>query len=74
MPDTTPLHEHLRQQAAEALRIASLVPEAARAALLKVAADFLAAAVELEAATTVVVAPEESLKEIRRATDPKADT
>ncbi len=56
MPDLT-LAKELQQQAAEALRIAQLVPEGTRAVLTKIAADLLAEASALEVKSTVVVAP-----------------
>ena len=74
MPDKMTLLEELRQQAAEAIRIAATVPEGTRAALQKLAADLLAAAADLEAAATVVVATDEAITETKTATHSKTDT
>ncbi len=74
MADTIPLAQELRQQAAEAIRIAALVPDGTRDALQQIAVELLATAATFEAATTVVVAPQEASEEIRTPTDPKADT
>lgn len=56
MPDVLAPHEELRRQAAEALRVASVVPEGTRAALQKLATDLLAAAEDLEVAAAAEVA------------------
>jgi hypothetical protein len=52
------LAQELRFQASEAIRISNLVPDGTKAALVKLAADLLAQATELEAkAVAVVVTP-----------------
>lgn len=54
MAATLPHAQELRECAAEALRIAALVPEATAKALQEIAADLLAAAAESEAITSTV--------------------
>ena len=72
--DTILLAQELRQHAAEAIRIAALVPEGTRDALQKIAAELLATAATFEATAAVVVAPQEVIEETRTSTDPKAET
>jgi hypothetical protein len=66
--------QELREQAADALRMAALVPEGTRAALLKLSADLLATAAELEKGAVMAPAPEDPIEETRTAPSPKADT